>query len=32
MAAPIIEIDGQPMNVDRHATSAINAYLLSPRD
>jgi 4-amino-4-deoxychorismate lyase len=32
MAAPIAELDGVPMPVDHHATAALNAYLLSPRD
>ncbi|WP_353826844.1 aminodeoxychorismate lyase [Agromyces sp. SYSU T0242] len=32
MAAPIAELDGEPMPVDLEATAEFNAYLLSPRD
>jgi 4-amino-4-deoxychorismate lyase len=32
MAAPIAELDGSPMPVDREATAELNVYLLSPRD
>jgi 4-amino-4-deoxychorismate lyase len=32
MAAPIVALDDVPVRVDEHATSALNAYLLSPRD
>ncbi|MRX44176.1 aminodeoxychorismate lyase [Agromyces kandeliae] len=32
MAAPIVELDGEPLAVDLEETAALNAYLLSPRD
>ena len=32
MAAPIRELDGEPMPVDLEATAELNAYLLGPRD
>ncbi len=32
LAAPVRELDGRPLAVDRELTGAINAYLLSPRD
>lgn len=32
LAAPITDVDGQPLPVDADMTARLNAYLLSPRD
>lgn len=32
LAAPIIDIDGRPLHLERELTASMNAYLLSPRD